>query len=255
MKNHLCSIIETRPLWADAHLLTLAAPDLARSIRPGQFALARDPSTLDPYLRCTLWLFGLDDARVSFLINASDPLAQHARAGDTLDVLAPLGHAITFEPGAQHILLIGEGTRTTRLVAIAHEQVKLGREVVVVIMSSSPVADGGGLEMGVENFPSHLLASEIELRSETTFDAELIAWADGVVASGMDAERFYRGMVDAIRAVRYRIEPRFARVMLDLPMPCGTGICYACAVSTAHGVKLACVDGPALDLVEWKPGG
>ena len=103
---------------------------------------------------------------------------------------------------------------------IAHEAVKLGREVVVV-------TDG-------ETFPSHLLAPEIELRREETFDAELIAWADAIVASG--AEDFYRALSNAIRAARLRIPPGFARVLLETPMPCGTGICYACAVDTSRGI-------------------
>jgi dihydroorotate dehydrogenase electron transfer subunit len=189
---------------------------------------------LDPYLRRTLWLYGSDDARVSFVINASDPLAQRARVGDILDVLAPLGRGVTFEPGAQHILLIGEGTRTTRLVAIAHEAVKLGREVVVLTRG--------------EPFPSHLLLPEIEYRADETLSPELIAWADAIVASG--AADFYRGLSDAIRATRYRIEPEFARRLLEMPMPCGIGICYACAADTSRGLKLVCADGPALDLFE-----
>lgn len=244
MKNHLVVLTETRPLWADWHLLTFDAPDpstssgqaLARSIRIGQFALARDPSTLDPYLRRTLWLYEIRDGRVSFIINAHDPLAQSARAGDTLDLLAPLGHALTFEPSAKHILLLGQGSRITPLVVIAHEAVKLGCEVVVVTRG--------------ENFPSQLLAPEIELRNEESFDAELIAWADAIVASG--TADFYRDLGTAIRAVRLRMPPGFARVWLEMPMPCGTGICYACAMDTPRGIKLACVDGPALDMLEWE---
>jgi dihydroorotate dehydrogenase electron transfer subunit len=245
LKHHLIALTETRPLWADWHLLTFDAPDLARSIRPGQFALARDPagSTLDPYLRRTLWLYEIRDARVSFILNAHDPLARSARVGAMLDVLAPLGHALTFEPSARHILLLGQGSRTAPLIGIAHEAVKLGREVVVVTSG--------------EKFPSQLLAPEIELRHDESFDAELIAWAHAIVASG--AADYYRGLSDAIRAVRLRIPPGFARVWLEMPMPCGTGICYACAVDThlhrtqvqvSRGIRLACVDGPAMDLVE-----
>jgi len=247
LKNHHVPIIETRALWADWHLLAFDAPDLARSIRPGQFALARDPSTLDPYLRRTLWLYEIRDGRVSFILNAHDSLSRSARVGDTLDLLAPLGHALTFEPSAKHILLLGQGSRTAPLIALAHDAVKLGCEVVVVTRG--------------EIFPSQLLAPEIELRNDESFDAELIAWADAIVASG--AADFYRDLSNAIRAVRLRIPPGFARVWIDAPMPCGTGMCYACAVYThlhrtpsgvqvSRGIKLVCVDGPALDLLLWE---
>lgn len=250
MKSHFVTLTETRPLWGDWQLLAFDAPELARSIRPGQFALARDPSTLDPYLRRTLWLYEIRESRISFILNAHDPLALRARVGDTLDLLAPLGHALTFELSAKHILLAGQTSQAPTLhcpakscsagvaplIAIAHDAVKLGKEVVVVTRG--------------ETFPSHLWSPEIELRNDESFDSELIAWADAVIAGG--TEGFYRELSDAIRAVRLRIPPGFAHVWLDMPMPCGTGICYACAVDTSRGIRLACIDGPTLDLVQWE---
>lgn len=227
-----------RGLWADWQLVSFDAPDLARSIRPGQFALARDTagSTFDPYLRRLLWLYDIEGNSVSFLVSARDPLAKRAHIGDVLDLLAPLGCPLIFESSAKHILLIGQHFRLMPLLAIAHEQVKLGRAVVVVTNE--------------ESFPAHLLAPEVELRREATVDAELLVWADAVVASG--AEDDYRLLGDAIRAARLRIPPGFAHVMLETAMPCGTGACYACAVETARGIRLACVDGPALDLLLWE---
>jgi dihydroorotate dehydrogenase electron transfer subunit len=240
MKNHLCPITDTRPLWADAHLFTVDAPDLAHSIKPGQFALARETSSLDPYLRRTLWFYGLDNEQVSFTIDPHDPLVQRARADIMLDLLAPLGRAITFEPGMQRILLISDGANPARLVAIAHQQVKLGQEVVVSIVTPSS---------GSEGF-AQLLAPEIELRNDTAMDTELITWADAIVANG--SERFYRELSQVIRAVRYRVQPGFSRALVEMPMPCGTGICYACAVDTSRGIKRLCLDGPALDLADLR---
>lgn len=243
MKEHVCSIIETCLLWADVHLLVLDAGNLARAIRPGQFALARDPSTLDPYLRRTLWLYEIRDERVSFILDARDPLARRARVGDPLDVLAPLGRAIAFEPGARHVLLMGQGTRLAPLIAVAHEAIKLGKGVVLVSCS-------GAADSERDLFPSHLLAPEIEYSHGDGFDEQLIAWADAVVASG--GKEFYRGLCEAIRSTRLRLPPGFARGWVHEPMPCGVGMCYACALETGRGIKLACVDGPALDLAEWE---
>ena len=61
-----------------------------------------------------------------------------------------------------------------------------------------------------------------------------------------------RALADTIRAVRYRVEVGLARVLIDLPMPCGTGDCFACAVETRHGIQLACAGGPAFDLSEFE---
>ena len=205
-------------------------------MRPGQFALARDPSILDPYLRRTLWLYHSEGERVAFTLPTRDPLAARARVGDTLDLLAPLGHAVEFDAIARHILLIGEGAHVAPLIAIADSAIAQQREVVLVCR-------------GADAFPAHLLAPEIEYRTDASaLGDELVAWADAIVASGVD--ELYRTLADAARAARYRLEPGLARVLIDLPMPCGTGVCYACAVETRRGVQLACVDGPAFDLAD-----
>ena len=242
MKQYLCRVIDNRNLWADAHLFTFDVPELGRALRPGQFALARDATTFDPYLRHALWLYQIEDTRVAFTLSARDPLAARTRVGDTLDLLVPLGNAIELDANARHVLLIGEGARIVQLIALAHDAVAQAREVVLA--SPAPVTNGGGYGVGV--FPAHLLSPEVEYRTEDALSVELIAWADAIVASGSD--ELYRALGEAIRAARYRLEPGFARVIVDAPMPCGTGACYACAVETARGVQLACADGPAFDL-------
>ncbi len=234
MKQHLCRVIENKILWSDVRLLTLNAPELAPAMRPGQFALLRDPAIFDPYLRRTAWFYRIENERVACTLPARDPLAARARPGDLLDALAPLGRAIEFDAKERRILLVGEGACVAPLIAIADSAVAQQREVVLVSRSA-------------DAFPSHLLAPEIEYRTDAdALGAELIAWADAMVASGSDET--YRALADAARAARYRIEPGWARVLIDLPMPCGAGECYACAVETRRGVQRACVDGPAFDL-------
>lgn len=232
MKQHLCRLIESRVLWSDMQLLTFDAPDLARAICPGQFALVHDPATFDPYLRRVAWLYAMDDSRVSFAMSARDSTI--ARGGGTLDLLAPLGRAIRFDDHARRIVFIGEGTRIVQVIALAQDAVAQGRQVVLVHRAENV-------------FPAHLLSPEIEYHTDAdALDADLFAWADAVVASGSDES--YHALADAIRAARYRLEPGFARAFVDVAMPCGTGVCYACAIETARGVRLGCVDGPAFDL-------
>lgn len=237
MKQHLGSLGESRVLWADVHLFSFDAPELANALRPGQFALVRDPHTFDPYLRRVVWLYARENSRVSFAIPASDPLVARARAGDVLDVLAPLGRALEFPANVRRIVLLGDDTRIARLVAIAHDALARGCEIVMVHQSA-------------QTFPAYLLSPEIEFRTDADALEQVMAWADAVVMTGSDALR--QSLVDTIRAVRYRTHPGFARVLVDVTMPCGAGVCYACAQETAHGLKRACVDGPVFDLSEFE---
>jgi dihydroorotate dehydrogenase electron transfer subunit len=216
-------------------LFAFDSPELARALRPGQGALARAATTHDPYLRRALWLYAIEETRVAFVVSSRDPLVARTRVGDSLDLLAPLGNAIEFDANARRVLLIGEGTRVAPLIALAHAAITHAREVVLV-------------SHGENIFPAHLLAPEIEYRTDDALNAELIAWADAIVASG--SSELYRALADAIRVTRYRLEPGCARVIVDAPMPCGDGLCYACAVETTRGVQLACADGPTFDLIE-----
>jgi dihydroorotate dehydrogenase electron transfer subunit len=176
---------------------------------------------------------------VALTLDAKDPLALRVRAGDWLDALAPLGVAVGLDANAQHLLLIGEGARITPLVALAENAIAQRREVVLVFRAGA----------AAEIFPAHWLAPEIEYRTDAgELGSELVAWADRIFASGSD--EFYRSLIQAVRAARYRIEPGIAHALIDIPMPCGTGDCYACAVKTRHGVHLACADGPFFDLSE-----
>ena len=238
MKQHLCRVIENRVLWANVQLLTFDAPELAPAMRPGQFALVRDPTTFDPYLRRTAWLYRVDATRVAFTLPANNPLAARTRPGDRLDVLVPLGRAIEFGANARHILLIGEGARVAPLIAVAESAIAQGREVALVCR-------------GAEVFPAHLLAPEIEYRTDASaLGDELVVWADAIVANG--SNELYRILAEIVRSARYRLEPGLARGFIDLPMPCGTGACYVCAVETRSGIQLACVDGPAFDLADFE---
>lgn len=220
-------------------LVTFGAPELARTIRPGQFALARDATTHDPYLRRTLWFYSIDGGRVAFTLSAHDPIASRARNGDIIDLLAPMGHAIEFGTNVRRVLFIGEGTQTVKLIAAAHDAIAHHREVVLACVNPN-------------NFPIHLLSPEVEFRSEESLNAELITWADAIIASG--SSELYQTLADKIRTTRYLLEPGFARVFIDMPMPCGTGECGACSVDTARGVRFACVDGPVFDLAISKIG-
>lgn len=239
MKQLLCRVVENHTLWADIQLLALDAPEL--DMRPGQFALVRDPVSFDPYLRRTAWFYRRDngahteDTRVAFTLPTRDPLVQRTHVGDVMDVLAPLGRQIDFEASAQHILLLGEGYRVAPLLAVAESAVKQNRAVTLLTRG--------------DPFAAHLLPPEVEYRAEEAPNAELIAWADTVIASGSDD--WYRLIGETVRATRYRLEPGFLRVIVDLPMPCGIGACGACAVSSAsRRVRWACTDGPIFDWVE-----
>lgn len=240
MKQGLVRIAENRLLWSDVQLLAFDAPEFAVAMHPGQLALVRDPATIDPYLRRKAWLYQVNGERVTFTLSTCDSLVSQWRTGDTLDLLGPVGRTLEFAPNAQHVLLIGEGTRVAALLPMAQQAIQENRAVVLFSRTNSKD----------DAFPAHLLLPEIEYHTGGDLPGgDLITWADAIVANGSD--QLYSELKDGIRAARYRLERGLARVLFDEQIPCGTGACYACAVKTARRVRLACVDGPAFDLMDW----
>jgi dihydroorotate dehydrogenase electron transfer subunit len=133
------------------------------------------------------------------------------------------------------VLVFGESDRIAPLLFIAEMSIQQNR--AVVLAHHAVHRD--------KIFPAHLLAPEIEFHADPA-NAELLTWADALVLSG--SEEFYRTAADSVRAARYHLENGFVRALIDMPMPCGTGECFACAIDTRRGVERACVDGPWFDL-------
>jgi dihydroorotate dehydrogenase electron transfer subunit len=107
-------------------------------------------------------------------------------------------------------------------------------------------------------YPVELLAPEVEV-AVATEDGSMGAsgsaamlvpsyagWADQIVAAGSDG--LYRELADVLRAQMWR---RPCRVLANARVPCGTGVCRGCGVTTRRGrTLLLCRDGPALELRE-----
>ncbi len=243
MKNILCRVAENRALWAHLTAIRVDVPELAQTIRPGQFVTARDPTTLDPYLRRALFPVQVEGSRVQLALPSSDPLARRAQRGALIDLVAPLGNALEIDANARHVLLVADGVHAAPIVFIARRLIAQAREVVVVARGNSD-----------EILPAYFLPPEIEYQilsdAEPRLNPDWLRWADALVAS---AEwEAYAPLAREIAAARYRLTRGFAFVLANLPMPCGIGDCGACAVETAPGIALACRAGPFFDLADLR---
>lgn len=238
MRQQLYRVASNTRLVPDVQQMLFDAPELAATMQPGQFALVRDPRSFDPYLRRTAWFYDIDRASVMLTLLSTDPIAARAREGDILDLLAPLGRAVDWPESARHVLLVGQGSHIPPLIAMARHAVRQERSVVLFVIAATDR----------KVFPAHLLPPEVEYQTGAAVNPDLFSWADVLMASG--SEEMYQLLSNAVRGVRMRLERGFMHVLADLPMPCGTGECQACAVETSRGIKLACVDGPVFDWLE-----
>lgn len=252
--------------------LSLGSPELARSARPGQQALARcaPPGSADPLLRRPIFFAGADPAAgtVSLLIDPHERgLAWLAAqpVGARLDLLGPLGTPFTLDQRTRNLLLVGAGPALAALIFLAATASAHG--AATVLLAAAPAAD--------RLPPPFLLPAESEYQSSDEGPAGLlgllvpappkpasgrkakaalppppapppISWADQLCAAL--PEELLVPTADAVRAARLRWERGFAQVALAGPAPCGVGACQACLVETRDGLRARCKDGPVFDL-------
>src|SRR5689334_22069488 len=119
-------IADQRAVTPRMRWLTLAAPELARSVRAGQYLLVRcdEDGSYDPLLRRPLFVAAAEPAigQVGLLYAPAERgLAWLARGrpGDTLDIIGLLGHPFALAARARNLLLIGQGPGLAALLLLA----------------------------------------------------------------------------------------------------------------------------------------
>ncbi len=250
----------------DTYRVRLAAPALARAVRPGQFLMLRLPGTTDPLLGRPFALYDTAlDGRgepaeidvVYLVVGKMTGLLAGLRPGDRLEAWGPLGNGFPDLAGVGHVGLVAGGIGQTPFVAHVRELL-------------------GG--RGYGGRPARPSARRVSLYYGVR-TAELAAGVDDFRAAGAevhlasdDGSLGFRGFVTQLLetheppghlvgcgpAPMLRALADFARrrqvpchVSLETPMACGVGVCFSCVTRVRQGdgwdYRRVCVEGPVFD--------
>ena len=248
----------------DFHLLRLYAPRLAASVEPGQFVQLRVRPQSVPLLRVPLSVSGVDDTAgsIDVLFENMGPKTaclSHARSGETLRCMGPLGTAFP-GPGNVAPVLVGGGIGVPPLLLLGSRLRAASRRVTLLVGARSaakllpdallePAADEWRVatddgSAGHIGFVTELLAEELDAHPEAV-----------VYTCGP------HGMMAAAAALcRQRDVACYAS--LEEYMACGFGVCVGCVVPRAAveegqteyaNFSRVCIDGPVYDAksIEW----
>jgi dihydroorotate dehydrogenase electron transfer subunit len=229
---------------------------------PGQFFQLLCPHTegAQPFLRRPMSLYGADPERqqVEFLykVTGAGTLGLSTlRAGNSIDIMGPLGVGFTLDPKLRHIVAIGRGAGLATLAPLAKAAKANGTAVTAIFSARRPE-----LLVSVELFKSH--------------GADVVAATDSEGTSGpASIERVLRGLIDEGRCQAFftcgssrllRVQQRLARefgipgqVAMEQQMACGIGLCYCCVkdfnVDGEIVQRRVCWEGPVFDMMEALP--
>ncbi len=229
-------------------LMWLHCPQIAREARPGQFVMVRcgEECTLSrPFSvhqvnkkgDMALWFAVWEGGKGTHWLS-------QRKAGDSIDLLGPLGNGYSINSHSQNLLLLAGGVGIAPLYFLAQEGLKQGCSVKM-LHGTSTAANLYPKDMP-DGVDTHLFVERGSGGQEgmiTDFLPEYIDQADQVFACGPIA--MYKGMYEQ-REKLLKTKP--VQVSLEVRMGCGFGVCYGCTVKTKNGLKQVCKDGPVFDL-------
>ncbi|RBY88502.1 dihydroorotate dehydrogenase electron transfer subunit [Blastococcus sp. TF02A-26] len=241
-------VVSARPVGAYVEL-TLAAPEVAQRAQPGQFvAFAVGGPMTANLLRRSIAIAGTGEGTVTVVVAPHGPgstwLAER-RAGDTVDVVGPLGRPFPLPGSGTTALLVGGGYGAAALVGLAGLLRSHGSRVLAV----TGAADAARL-CSVEELGA--VADRVEVTTDdgsagragrvTVAVDELIG--ESGVAYACGPMPMLRAVADAATAAGV---PSY--VAVEESMACGIGVCMTCVLPVVGSdgqtrFSRSCTEGP-----------
>ena len=256
-------ILEHVPLAERTFRLRLACPEIAASIRPGQFVMLRLPGRSDPLLARPFALFDTTPDSTAFdvvylVVGKMTALLMEERPGRTLEVWGPLGRPFAEAGETERVTLVAGGIGQTPFLAYAKELLGLrgyGGEPARRRAGSVALYYGvrtAALAACVEDFRD--AGVEVNLASDDGSSGSKGYVTQLLESHGRTGPFVGCGPEPMLRSLAALAEKWGVpcRVSLETPMACGVGVCFSCVakVKTPDGgwdYKRVCVEGSAFD--------
>ncbi len=245
---------------AEYRKLALEAPDgLLTRCRAGQFfhLLCPHAGGDTPYLRRPMSIYGFfpETGELQFLYKvtgAGTRALATLSAGQSLNVLGPLGVPFTIESAWQHLVLVARGVGLATLAPLAQEAWRADKKLTAICSARHP-----DYLMSIGYFEA--LGAEVI----TVTDDDRTSSMDNVgrilerlVGAGR-ADAFYTCGSNRILKLLQELGARYGipgQIALEQQMACGIGMCHCCVrpfMRSGKAVNLrVCREGPVFDMAD-----
>lgn len=253
-------VVATKRVGAH-RMLTLSAAGVPERFRAGSFVTVTVPGHA---ARRALWIhrvrassaFGPTlDVIVTPTGTATTWLAEQP-VGTALELTGPLGRPFALPKEPVACLLVGQGRWAAPLFPLAERLRERGCAVTLVLAG----ADEADLLSALEARRSVRSVVVVTADGSVGTRGTLAEHVGDLVARHDPAVVYAAGPTDALHAVAAAADGRGAwcQVALEVPGPCGTGLCHGCPLPVlgedgVPRVVRACTEGPVVraDRVRW----
>lgn len=251
---HDFQIIENREVNPGHFVLVLKFSGDLPPIYPGQFAEVKVNDSPGTFLRRPISIHDVDYAAstISLLIQKKGEGTHHLsllKAGDTLNMVYPLGNSFHIGSAGERALLVGGGCGVAPLLYLGKVLARNGIKVTTLMGARS-----GDHLMEPELYKQYgelLITTEDGSEGTKGFVIHHEIWRERNFAF----DRVYTCGPDPMMKAVARLAARHnipCQVSLEQTMACGVGACLCCVVETLEGNKCTCTEGPVFDPGELK---
>ena len=249
-------ILEKKQLSAGVFYMRVAAPEIARNRKAGQFVIVQVDAEFGERIPLTIADGNAEEGWIALAfqpVGASTYKLSLMKEGDSLPVvLGPLGNPSDIEKYDRPVLIVGGGFGVAPCYPIVQAHKAIGNKVVMVLCARNKdliiyedemraiadeviimTDDGSAGRKGVSTVPVK------EMCESQCPPAEVIAIGPPIMMKFV-----------AMTTKEYGIK---TTVSLNTIMIDGTGMCGGCRVSVGGKTRFVCVDGPEFDAhqVDW----
>ncbi len=250
--QNVYTVVANEKLSPRFYRLSLAAPALAKAVKPGQFLHIKVNDGLEPFFRRPFSVYRAQKNVEIFYeaIGLGTRILASKKKGDTLDVLGPLGNQFTLpSKEIKQVVMVAGGIGVAPFLILS-DILKRRKDLELILLYGGRTkghvwpmkefkqngckiyvsTDDGSV--GVKGRVS-VLFSKVKPDPKTTF----------IYTCGPHA------MMHAVKefAQKYGIG---AEAACEEVMACALGACLGCSIKTTKGFKTVCYDGPIFDLKE-----
>ncbi len=215
---------------------------------PGQFAELKVSGSETTFLRRPISINNVVEEKneVWFLIHAvGDGTRRLAKlgAGDTLNVVMPLGRGFTFPEKGENMLLVGGGVGTAPLLYMGKKMCEAGMRPVFLLGGRT-----AGDLMQLDLFRAY---GDVYVTTEDGSMGEKGFVTQHSILSQMTFNRIAtcgpKPMMQAVARYARSVNAE-CEVSLENMMACGVGACLCCVENTTEGHLCVCKEGPVFNI-------
>jgi len=238
-------IVTKQELAPNIYLIELAAEDVAKKAKPGQFVILRLDEKGE---RIPLTIAGIDlekgtVATAVHSVGRTTKKLAKMKAGDSImDLSGPLGNPAEIGKFGR-VLLVGGGVWCAPLYYVAQALREKGNEVVIV--AAGRTKNGMVFEKELKEVSDEFYVAT----DDGSKGYQGLSFLKDVLKTQKFDHSIAMGPVVMLQTVTEITKPYSLKTMVTLAsiMVDGTGMCGSCRVTVGGETKFACMDGPEFD--------